>query len=77
LIWGEGLLAEASWRDFVAISTDDPAGYGIIDTSTCKGCAEKFADNESASNLPEFLITQKAGADPAKHAVCFHITLLS
>ena len=64
---GEGLLAEASRRDFAAVSTDDPAGYGIKDTST----GNESADDESAGDLPEFLITQKAGADPAKHAVCF------
>jgi hypothetical protein len=77
LIFGEGLLAEASRRDFVAVSTDDPAGYGIKDTST----GNVFADDESAGDLPEFLITQMAGADPAKHAVCFlqirHAMLLS
>jgi hypothetical protein len=71
---GEGLLAEASRRDFAAVSTDDSAGYGIKDTSTGK-------NNQSAGDLPEFLITQKAGSDPAKHAVCFlqirHETLLS
>jgi hypothetical protein len=64
---GEGLPAEASRRDFVAVSTDDLAGYGIKDTST----GNQFADDESAGDLLEFLITQKAGADPAKHAVCF------
>jgi hypothetical protein len=58
---GEGLLAQASRRDFAAVSTDDPAGYGIKDTSTGK----ESADDESAADLPEFLITQKAGADPA------------
>ncbi|HEY2169621.1 MAG TPA: hypothetical protein VGJ30_08350 [Candidatus Angelobacter sp.] len=51
----------------MAVSTDAPAGYGIPDTSTRKGCT----DDESAANLPEFLITQKAGADAAKHAICF------
>jgi hypothetical protein len=64
---GEGLLAEASRRDFAAVSTDDPAGYGI--KNTCTGNVS--ADDQSAGDLPEFLITQKAGADPAKHAVCF------
>jgi hypothetical protein len=70
----EGLLAEAGRRDFAAVSTDDSARYGIKDTSTGK-------DNQSARDLPEFLITQKAGANPTKHAVCFlqirHATLLS
>jgi hypothetical protein len=70
----KGLLAEASRRDFAAVSTDDSAGYGIIDASGC-------IDNESAGDLPEFLIPQKTGTDPAKHAVCFlqirHGTLLS
>jgi hypothetical protein len=64
---GEGLLAAAFRRDKLAVSTDAPAGYGIPDTSTRKGCT----DDESAANLPEFLITQKAGADAAKHAICF------
>lgn len=77
LVLGEGLPAEASRRDVVAVSTDDPAGYRIKDTITGK-CS---ADDESAGDMPEFLITQKAGADPAKHAVCFlqirHVTLLS
>jgi len=76
---GEGLLAEASRRDVVAVPTDDSAGYGIKDTSTGNG--KGSADNESAGDLPEFLITQKAGTDPAKDAVCFlqirHATLLS
>jgi hypothetical protein len=68
------LLAEASRRDFVAISTDHPAGYGIKHTST-------GVDNESAGDLPDFLNTQKAGADAAKYAVSFlqirHAMLLS
>jgi hypothetical protein len=76
LILGEGLPG-ASRRDFVAVSTDDPAGYGIKDTLTGK----VFADDESAGDLAEFLITQLAGTDPAKHAVCFlqirHAMLLS
>jgi hypothetical protein len=71
---GEGLLADASRRDFAAVSADDPAEVGIKDTRT-------GAYDESADDLPEFLISQKAGADPAKHAVCFlqirHATLLS
>jgi hypothetical protein len=73
----EGLLAEASRRDFAAVSTDDPAGYGIKDTST----GSEPDDDESAGDLLEFLITQKAGSDPAKYAVCFlqirHAMLLS
>ena len=72
-----GLPAEASRRDVVAVSTDDPAGYRIKDTSS----GTERSDDESAGDMPEFLITQKAGADPAKHAVCFlqirHVTLLS
>jgi hypothetical protein len=72
--WGERLLAAAFRRDKLAVSTDDSAGDRIIDTST--GVA-----NESADDLPEFLITQKTGAGPAKHAICFlnirHATLLS
>jgi hypothetical protein len=68
----EGLAAQASRRDFAAVSADDPTGYGIVDTNS---------GNESADDLPEFLITQKAGAGPAQHAVCFlqirHATLLS
>jgi hypothetical protein len=77
LILGEGPLAEASRRDFAAISTNDPAGYGIKDTGTGKECAVA----ESACDLLEFLITQVTGDDPAKHAVCFlqirHAMLLS
>jgi hypothetical protein len=77
LILDEGLLAGASRRNFVAVSTDDPAGYGIKDTSA----GNVFADDESAGNLLEFLIIQLASADPAKHAVCFlqirHAMLLS
>jgi hypothetical protein len=76
VILGKGLLAEASRRDFAAVSTDDPAGYRIKDTST----GNEPAADESAADLPELLITQKAGADPAKHALCFlqvrHATLL-
>jgi hypothetical protein len=76
LILGEGLPG-ASRRDFVAVSTDNPAGYGIKDTLTGK----VFADDESSGDLPEFLITQLAGASPAKHAACFlrirHAMLLS
>ena len=66
------LLAKASRRDFAAVSADDSASYGIKDT----GAGYVFADDESAGDLPEFLITQKAGADPAKHAVCFPINLM-
>jgi hypothetical protein len=76
----ERLLAEASWRDVTAVSTDDPAGYGIIVTSSGIEAAKGSADAESAGDLLLFLITQNAGACPAKHAICFlqirHITLL-
>src|SRR5689334_12558064 len=61
LILGDGLSAEASRRDIVAVSADDPAGYGIKYTS-------RGADEESAAHLPYFLITQKARAAPAEHA---------
>jgi hypothetical protein len=75
-------LAEARRRDITAVSTNDSASYGIIDTSSGKWRTGKgLADNESAGDLLNFLITQKAGANPAKHAVCFlqirHATLLS
>jgi hypothetical protein len=79
---GEGLLAETSRRDVTAVSTDDPAEYGIIVTSsgTEPAAKKRSADFESGSDLLNFLITQKAGAGPAKHAVCFlqirHVTLL-
>jgi len=59
----EDLLAAASRREFLAVSADGPAEYRIPDTS---------AGGESAGDLPEFLIIQKAGANPAKHTVCFH-----
>lgn len=62
LILVERLLAQASWRNFAAVSTDDPAGYGIKDTSSGLECA---------GDLAEFLFTQKAGARPAQYAVCF------
>jgi hypothetical protein len=67
------LLAEARRRDVTAVSTDDPAGYGIIVTSSGTEPAAKGSavDNESAGDLLNFVITQKAGASPAKHAVCF------
>jgi hypothetical protein len=71
LILSERLLAEASRRDVTAVSTDDFASHGIIDTSSGIEAAKGPADNESAGDLLEFLITQKAGAEPAKHAVCF------
>jgi hypothetical protein len=77
LILGEGLLAGAFRRVELAVSTDDPAGCGIPET----GAGNQSANDESAGDLPEFLITQLAGADPAKHAVCClqirHATLLS
>ena len=63
----EELLAAAGRREFAAISADGLAGYRIPDTS---------AGRKSADDLLEFLITQKAGANPAKHTVCFHIMLL-
>jgi hypothetical protein len=72
LILGERLLAEASRRDVTAVSTDDSAGYGIIVTSSgTESAAKRSAGFESAGDLLTFLITQKAGAEPAKHAVCF------
>jgi hypothetical protein len=78
---GERLLAEASRRDITAVSTDDPAGYGIIVTSSgTESAAKELAGFKSTGDLLEFLITHKAGAHPSKHAVCFqirHITLLS
>jgi hypothetical protein len=46
-------LAEASRRDFAAVSTDDRAGYGIKDAGAGKGSA----DDEAAGNLPEFFVT--------------------
>ena len=55
-----GLLAEASGRDVVAVSTDDLTGYWIIDTSAGTDSDE----NEPAGDLLEFLITHKAGAGP-------------
>jgi hypothetical protein len=57
------LLAAASGREFRAVSADGPAVYRIPDTS---------AGGESAGDLLEFLIAQKASANPAKHTVCFH-----
>jgi hypothetical protein len=55
----ERLLAKASRRDVTAVSTDDPAGYGIIDTSSgTEPAAKESADFESAGNLLHFLITQ-------------------
>ena len=67
-----GLLAEARRRDVTAVSADDSAGYGIIVTSSgTESAAKEFAAFESASDLLNFLITQKAGAKPAKHAICF------
>jgi len=65
-------LAQARWRDVTAVSTDNSAGYGIIVTSSgTESAAKESADNESASDLLEFIIIQKTGADPAKHAVSF------
>jgi len=81
LILNEELLAEARRWDVTAVSTDDSAGYGIIVTSSgTESAAKECADLESAGDLLNFLVTQKAGASPAKDAVCFlhirHITLL-
>ena len=72
-------MAEARRRVVTAVSTDDSAGYGIIVTSsgTESAAKKRSADTESAGDLFEFLITHKASAHPAKHAICFHITLLS
>jgi len=61
---GGGLLADAFRWDELAVSTDDSAGYGIIDAST-------GIEPESAGDLLEFLIIQKPGTDPANHAICF------
>ena len=60
-------MAETSRRDVTAVSTDDSAEYGIIVTSsgTEPAAKEGFADNESAGDLLNFLITQSAGASPA------------
>jgi hypothetical protein len=63
----EGLLAAASRREFAAVTADGFAGYRIPDTS---------AGGKSAGDLLQFLIIQKAGANPAKHTVCFHRMLL-
>lgn len=63
----EGLLAAASRREFAAVTADGLAGYRIPDTS---------AGRKPAGDLLEFLIIQKAGANPAKHTVCFHRMLL-
>jgi hypothetical protein len=63
---GEGLLAEARRRIVTAVSTDDCAGYGIIDTSSgSESAAKKFAAFESTGDLLNFFFAQKAGADPA------------
>jgi hypothetical protein len=62
-----GLLAEASRWDVTAVSTDDSAGYRIIVTSsgTESAAKKRSADFESGGDLLNFLITQKAGANPA------------
>jgi hypothetical protein len=66
VILGEGLPADASRRDVTAVSTDDSAGYGIkVTSSGTESAAKGPADNESAGDLLNFLITQKAGANPA------------
>lgn len=65
LILVPGLLAEASRRDVTAVSTDDPASYGIIVTRSSIEAAKEFVDNESAGSLLNFLISQNAGASPA------------
>ncbi|HEX9254507.1 MAG TPA: hypothetical protein VF938_03140 [Candidatus Angelobacter sp.] len=64
---GAGLLAEASRRVVTAVSADDSAGYGIIVTSsgTESAAKKRSADFESGGDLLKFLITQKAGANPA------------
>jgi hypothetical protein len=62
---GAGLLAEASRWDVTTVSTDDSAGYGIIVTSSStESAAKEFAAFESSGDLLNFLITQKAGANP-------------
>jgi hypothetical protein len=60
-----GLLAEARRRIVTAVSADDSAGYGIIVTSSSAESAAKGSDFESAGDLLKFLITHKAGANPA------------
>ena len=64
---GAGLLAETRRRVVSAVSTDDSAGYGIIVASsgTESAAKKRFADNESPGDLLKFLLTHKAGADPA------------
>jgi hypothetical protein len=69
---GEGLLAEARRRVVTAVSADDSARYGIIVTSSgTESAAKGSAGFKSAGDLLAFLITQKAGAEPAKDAVSF------
>jgi hypothetical protein len=59
-------LAEARRRIITAVSADDSAEYGIIVTRSCtESAAKEFAAFESAGDLLYFLVTQKAGADPA------------
>jgi len=59
-------LAEARRRDVTAVSADDPAGYGIIVTSSStESAAKESGDFESASDLLKFLFTHKTGASPA------------
>jgi hypothetical protein len=65
-ILNDALLAEARRRNVTAVSTDDSAGYGIIVTSSgTESAAKEVAAFESAGDLLNFLITQKAGAHPA------------
>jgi hypothetical protein len=78
LILVRGLLAEARRRIVTAVSTDDSAGYRIIVASSgVESAAKGSADFQSASDLLNFLIAQKAGAETTKHTICFHGTLLS
>ena len=66
LIFDLGLLAEARRRDVAAVSADDSAGYGIIVTSSgTESAAKEIMGFKSASDLLKFLITHKAGANPA------------
>jgi hypothetical protein len=66
------LLAETSRRDVTAVSTDDSAGYGIIVTSSgTESAAKEIVGFESACDLLKFFFTHKAGASPAKYAICF------
>jgi hypothetical protein len=70
-------LAGASRRDVTAVSTDDSAGDGIKVTRSGIEAGKEPAHFECSGNLLHFLFSQKAGADPAQYAICFHGMLLS